>query len=90
MTSDFPLTPVQLRRASYKLKDQMSDYMDKLDKDDDYTIKEFMAIATDYNWSMKNQPILQEFANGYNNPSRYIQQRIISVFGALDFDDETI
>lgn len=90
MISDFPLTPVQLRRASYKLKDQMSDYMDKLGEDDDYTIKDFMAIATDYNWSMKNQLLLQEFANGYNNTSRYIQQRMINVFGALDFDDETI
>lgn len=90
MTSDFPLTPVQLRRASYKLKDQMSDYMDKLGRDDDYTIKDFMAIATDYHWSMENQPLLQEFANGYNNASRYVQQRMISVFGALDFDDEII
>ncbi len=89
MTSDFPLTPVQLRRASYKLKDQMSDYMDALGSEDDYNIKDFMAIATDYNWSMKNQPLLQAFANGHNISSRYIQQLLIGVFGALDFDDET-
>ena len=89
MTSDFPLTPVQLRRASYKLKDQMSDYMDALGRDVDYTVKDFMAIATDYNWSMKNQPLLQEYVKNYNNSTRYIPQRIMSVFGALDFDDET-
>lgn len=90
MTLEFPFTPTQLRRAGYKLENQMLEYFNSIETDSDYTIKNLLAIATDPNWSMALQSVLNEFANGYNNSTRYVPQRMISVFGALDFDDETV